>query len=117
MIDLKTYVIVLLFIAALSMSYIFRVIREQRRLFKYTIEDQTVRRFRHILFAISVVIVVMGCIPIAINLLTLFHDDINRPKEISLVSLIYSLGVHLQSLLLSYLLWQIYKLAKNSIDK
>lgn len=117
MIDLKTYVIMLLLIAAVGMFYIFRVIREQRRLFKFQVTDRDVRHFRYVLFAISLVIVVMGSIPIAINLLTLFGGVTGRPHTVSAVSLVYSLGVHIQSTLLSYLLWQIYKLAKNSIDE
>lgn len=116
MIDLKTYIIILLLIAGVGMYYILRVIREQRRLFKYRIEDKQIRHFRYVLFAISCVIVVMGLIPIAINILTLFGGLSGRPSNVSLPSLIYSLGVHIQSLLLSYLLWQLYKLAANSKD-
>lgn len=117
MIDLQTYVIILLCIAAIGMYYIFRVLREQRRLFKYKVKDRDVRHFRYVLFAISTVIVVMGAIPILINLYALFADSAGRPQRVSGLSLIYSLGVHIQSALLSYLLWQIYKLAKNSIDE
>ena len=117
MIDLQTYVIILLIIAAIGMSYIFRVLREQRRLFKFKVEDRDVRHFRYVLLAISIVIVVCGLIPIGINLYTLLVSTAGRPHTVSGLSLIYSLGVHIQSLLLSYLLWQIYKLAKNSIDE
>jgi hypothetical protein len=117
MIDLQSYIIVLLLIAAVGMTYIFRVIKEQRRLFKYTIEDKDVRHFRVVLFAISITIVLCGLIPIAINLFTLFINSAGRPTHVSFLSLVYSLSVHIQSLLLSYLLWQIYRLAKNSIDK
>lgn len=116
MIDLQTYIIILLSIAGVGMYYIFKVIREQRRLFKYIIRNTDIRKFRKVLFAISVVIVVCGLIPIAINLYTLFIDDAGRPDSVSPLSLIYSLGVHIQSLLLSYLLWQIYKLAAGATD-
>lgn len=117
MIDLRTYVIILLLIAGVGMYYIFRVIREQRRLFKYKIKDKQIRHFRYVLFAISMVIVIMGLIPIAINLLTLFGGVNGRPHQVSAISLVYSLGVHIQSLLLSYLLWQLYKLAAGATDK
>lgn len=117
MIDLQTYVIILLGIAAVGMYYILKVVREQRRLFKYKIQDKDVRHFRYVLFAISTVIIICGLIPIAINLYTLFVNSASRPHRVSGLSLIYSLGVHIQSLLLSYLLWQIYKLAKNSTDE
>ena len=117
MIELKTYIIILLIIAAIGMFYIFRVIKQQRRLFQYHIEDREVRQFRYTLFAISIVIVVMGLIPIAINLFTLFVDSGGRPRHVSWLSVVYSFGVHIQSLLLSYLLWRIYRLAANSNDK
>lgn len=99
------------------MHYIFKVIREQRRLFKYRIENRIIRRFRYTLFAISLVIVVTGLIPIGINLFTLLVGNAGRPHTVSFLSLIYSLEVHIQSLLLSYLLWQIYKLAAEASDK
>lgn len=117
MIELKTYIIVLLVIAAIGMYYIYRVLREQRRLFRYKIADKDVRHFRIVLFLIAIAIVVFGLIPIGINLYTLFINSAGRPSHVSILSLVYSLGVHLQSLFLSYLLWQIYRLAKNSIDE
>lgn len=116
MIDLQTYVIILLLIAGVGMYYIFRVLREQRRLFKYKIKDNEIRRIRRVLFAISIVIIVMGAIPIAINLYTLLVSSAGRPHVVSAISLVYSLGVHIQSLLLSYLLWQLYKLAASGTD-
>lgn len=99
------------------MFYILRVVREQRRLFKYKIENKTIRHFRYVLFYISLVIIVMGLIPIAINLYALLIDPAGRPARVSSISLVYSLGVHIQSLLLSYLLWQLYKLAAGSKDE
>lgn len=116
MIDLQTYVLILLAIAAVGMFYILRVFLKQKRLFKFRIEDRDVRHFRYVLFAISIVIIVCGLIPIGINIFTLLADESRRPDKVSLVSFVYSMGVHLQSLLLSYLLWQIYRLAGNSTD-
>lgn len=117
MIDLQTYVLILLAIAAIGMFYIFRVIKKQTKLFKTRIEDKQVRHFRYVLFAISIVIVVMGLIPIGINVYALISSGAGRPSQVSMLSFVYSMGVHIQSLLLSYLLWQIYKLAGNSTDE
>lgn len=115
MIKLIPYISILLVISAVAMSFIVRVLAQQLRLYKYSIQDKNVRHFRNMLFAISVTIIVMGSVPIAINLLTLFVET-GRPEKIRLVSLVYSLGVHLQTLLLSYLLWRIYRLANGDFN-
>lgn len=57
----------------------------------------------------------MGLIPIGVNVVTLFHET-GRPATVQPLSFIYSMTVHLQSLLLSYLLWRIYKLAGNNFN-
>lgn len=115
MIDLIPYILILLAISAEAMFFIVRVIAKQVSLFKYAITDKTVRHFRNTLFAISIVIIVMGLIPIAINVATLFVET-GRPSTVKPVSLVYSLAVHLQTLLLSCLLWRIYRLASENFN-
>jgi hypothetical protein len=97
------------------MYFIIKVIVKQLSLFKYPITDKTVRHFRNTLFAISLVIILMGLIPIGINLATLFIET-GRPSQVQPISLIYSLAVHLQTLLLSWLLWRIYRLASENFN-
>lgn len=118
MIGLIEYIFILLAISAVAMYFIFRVITRQVNLFKRPISEKDVKHFRYTLFAISLVIVIMGLIPIGINLITLVveiagNDNSGRPSTITAISFVYSMGVHIQSLLLSYLLWRIYKLANN----
>lgn len=115
MIELIPYILILLTISAVAMFFIVRVIARQVSLFKYPITDRHVRRFRNTLFAISLTIIIMGLIPIAINIFTLFRDT-GRPPTVQWLSFIYSLTVHLQSLLLSYLLWRIYRLASGNFN-
>lgn len=124
MISLQLYVFILLTISAVGMYFISGVLVKQVRLIRapFELNDQydedvkkILRRFRKILFALSLTIVIMGMIPVAINLITLFHDT-GRPRVISATSLVYSLGVHLQSLLLSYLVSRLYRLANNEKD-
>ncbi len=98
----------LLAISAVAMFFIVRVIAKQVSLFKYPIADKHVRRFRNTLFAISLTIIIMGLIPITINVISLF-THIGRPATVSFISLTYSIGVHFQTLLLSYL----YKVLQN----
>lgn len=115
MIDLIPYILTLLAISAVAMVFIVRVLVKQIRLFKYEVTDKTVKHFRSTLFAISLVIIIMGLIPIAINVLTLFVET-GRPHTVKPISLVYSLAVHLQTLLLSYLLWRIYRLASENFN-
>ncbi len=115
MIELLPYILMLLSISAVAMFFIVRVILKQLTLFKYPITDKTVRHFRNTLFAISMVIILMGLIPIGINIVTLFIEN-GRPSTVKPVSLVYSLAVHLQTLLLSWLLWRIYRLASENFN-
>lgn len=124
MISIELYVMTLLGISAVSMYFIFGVLFKQIRLLKAPFEkadeyDEATRkilvRFRYVLFIISLTIIVMGLIPVAINILTLLIDT-GRPKVVQPISLVYSLGVHLQGLLLSYLVSRLYRLASNEKD-
>lgn len=115
MIDLIPYIIILLSISAVAMFFIVRVLIKQIKLFKYKITDKDIRHFRNTLLAISLTIIIMGLIPIAINVYTLFNDT-NRPPTVSGISFVYSMGVHLQTLLLSWLLWRIYRLASENFN-
>lgn len=112
MLDLQTYVIILLTVAAVGMYFILRVIKKQINLFRIT-ESPKIQSFRKKLFALSLVIVLMGLIPIGINIASLINDGAGRPKQVPALSLVYSAGVHIQSLLLSYILWRIYRLSDD----
>lgn len=121
---IELYVTILLAISAVSMYFIIGVLIKQIRLLKAPFEqadqyDEATRkiliRFRHVLFIISLTIIIMGIVPIVINLLTLFIDT-GRPKTVQPISIVYSMGVHLQGLLLSYLVSRLYRLASNEKD-
>lgn len=118
MIALVPYIIILLAISAIAMIFMFRIINRQLSLFKRPISESDIKKFRHTLFAISLTIVIMGLIPIGINVITLLievggNGSSGIPNNVSPVSFVYSMGVHLQTLLLSYLLWRIYRLAND----
>lgn len=121
MISLQIYVLLLLAISAVSMYFIGGVVAKQIRLLRAPFAqadeyDEPTRkilvRFRYVLFIISLTIIFMGLIPIVINVITLLVDT-GRPDEVPTISLIYSLGVHLQGLFLSYLVSRLYQLARN----
>lgn len=115
MIDLTTYLLILLAISGLALYFVIRVILRQLQLFKSPLSDPDVRHFRRVLFALAIDIIVTALIPMAINVLSLFYDT-GRVDKVPPVSFIYSMNVHLGSLLLSYLLWRIYKIASDSFN-
>lgn len=124
MTSIEIYVLILLAMSAVSMYFIVGVLIKQLRLLKAPFEEaekydeatqKVLKRFRTILFVISLTIIVMGLIPVGINLLTLFIDT-GRPQEVRITSFIYSMGVHIQALLLSYLVSRLYKLASSEKD-
>lgn len=121
MITIQMYVLMLLAISAVSMYLIIGVIIKQIRLMRAPFEmedeydDQTrkvLTHFRNVLFVISLTIIIMGLIPITINILTLLIDT-GRPHTVKPISYVYSGSVHIQALMLSYLVSRLYRLASN----
>jgi hypothetical protein len=115
MIDLIPYILILLTISALAMYFIVRVLIQQVRLYKYPISDRNVSHFRNVLLFISITIIIMGMIPIVINTLILLNID-DAALAVPPSRFVYSVGVQLQTLFLSYLLWRIYRLAKGDFN-
>lgn len=124
MITTELYVLILLAISAVSMYFITGVLIKQIRLLKapFVLGEQydeatkkILVRFRLVLFIISLTIIVMGLIPIGINILTLLTET-GRPATVRPVSFVYSLGVHLQGLFLAYLVSRLYQLASSEKD-
>ena len=121
MINLTTYVLILLAMSAVSMYFIIGVLVKQIRLLRAPFEqadlyDEKTRKilvhFRYVLFIISLTILIMGLIPVTINILTLFVET-GRPVHIKPISILYSFSVHAQALMLSYLVSRLYRLASN----
>lgn len=124
MISLTTYVLGLLAISAVSMYFIIGVLVKQLRLLKAPFEqadryDEATRKilvhFRYVLFIISLTIIIMGLIPVTINIITLFFDT-GRTVTVKPISVVYSFTVHFQALMLSYLVSRLYRLASNQKD-
>lgn len=120
-ISIELYVYILLALSAISLRYIIPVLIRQVRLLRAPFEeaekyDEATRKllvhFRHVLFALSLAIFSFGMIPITINILTLFVDT-GRPATVKPISFIYTMSVHLQALMLSYLVSRLYRLASN----
>jgi hypothetical protein len=121
MIDLTTYVLILLAISAVSMYFIVGVLVKQVKLLRAPFQqaelyDEKTRKllvhFRYVLFIISLTIIIMGLVPVGINIITLFIDT-GRPPTVKPISFVYSFTVHFQALMLSYLVSRLYRLASN----
>lgn len=124
-ISIETYVYVLLAISAVSMYFIIGVLIKQIRLLRAPFpnaeeyDEHTLKiltRFRFVLFIISLTIIIMGLVPVSINLLTLLVDT-GRPAVVKPISFVYSLTVHLQALMLSYLVSRLYALSSSEKER
>lgn len=111
-IDIQIYAGILLVLRIVSMTFMSMVIAKQVSLFKFSVPKK-IRRFRVVLFALAIAILIGNFIPAGINTLTILDVQTGRPAEVHLVSTIYTLNASLVALLSSYLIWRLYRLAAN----
>ena len=110
-ISIQTLALILLLGRAISVTFITLVLRKQWRLLKLPV-DKEVRTFRKVLFAISIIILVMNFVPIVIDTLTLFVDT-GRPASVKTISVAYALSNSFTCALLSMFVWILYKIAED----
>lgn len=103
--------------------FIFFVLKRQYSLFKLPIKDEgkldgkAIRHFRAVLFGLALIVFIGNIVPFGIDLLTILNDDfIGRPGTVRVVSFIYTLSASLTSLISSYLIWRLYRLAADEKD-
>ena len=115
MINSIPYTLILLGLSALAMVLIVKVLVRQIQLFKQPLSDKRVSHFRNVLFTISLVIIAAGIVLMTINVFTLF-TPLAPNLTLSPSYVIYSLAQDVQTLLLAYLLWKIYRLASDDFN-
>jgi hypothetical protein len=109
---IKMYAFTMLVAHVGSMVFIFLVLRRQWALMKQPIPP-AVRRFRVVLFMLSMAIFVGNIVPLAIDLATLFVET-SRPPVVKPLSLAYAYSNALILLVSSYLIWTLYRLAADT---
>lgn len=97
-----------------SMTFIVLVLLKQWRLLQTPIEPY-IQRFRKVLFALSVAILLGNLVPIFIDTLTLFVET-QRPASVKGISIAYAFSNAITSFISSYLIWTLYRLASETAD-
>lgn len=114
MLSIKELAIALLFGHVASMVFISFVIKRQIGLFKMPTVVK-LKRFRRVLFYISLGIFAGNLVPITIDTLTLFVD-LGRPGHLRAVSIAYAMSNAITQFLSAYLVWKLYQLAADTQD-
>lgn len=103
----------LLIFRVVSDILIAQVIRRQWRLLKlpvpeaYREDEKSIKKFRKILFLLSIAIFIGNAIPIVIDALTLFVET-GRPAELRAVSVAYAFSNATTALISATLVWLLY---------
>lgn len=98
-----------------STIYISGVLRKQYSLLRLPIHP-ALRRFRHVLFILSLLILLGNVLPIIIDGLTLVVNNTGRPSHVRLISILYALSNAVVQFVSAYLIHTLYRLAANDSD-
>jgi hypothetical protein len=112
MIPIQIIAAILLLARLASDFYMARVLRKQWKLLKLPIEPE-IKRFRKVLFILSIVIFVGNFIPIIIDSITLLYGNPGRPAAVRPISLMYAVSNASVAFFSAYLIHLLYKLADN----
>lgn len=122
MISITLYAAILLLVRIVSMTFITLVLKRQWALLKLPIKNaeqynvKALKHFRIVLFTIVLVIFIGNLVPAIIDIATILQANTGRPDTVNPVSLIYTLTASVTSLISSYLIWRLYRLAADEKD-
>lgn len=120
--DIQTIALILLIARVVSVAFIITVLLRQARLFGKQIDfsvvpfltklqRKSVYRIRTVLFTLSVIILLGNLVPIVIDYITLFNNDLGRPANVKLISIAYAFSNALTAMFSAIMIWTLYKLA------
>lgn len=123
-ISIETLALILMLAHLAAAIFMARVLHRQWGLFKIpydtSIEPKLVKelkRFRAILFSLSVIVFAGNIIPILIDGVTFFyHNPLDRNPTVPVISLAYAVSNALTALISAYLIFTLYRIAKGSND-
>ncbi len=104
---------ILLVFHVVSTILIALVIKRQWKLFRvpipkeYSSDASSIRKFRKLLFFLSIAILIGNIIPIVIDVLTLFIET-GRPANLRIISIFYSVSNATTALISATLVWLLY---------
>lgn len=120
--DIQTIALFLLIARVISVVFIVTVLIKQARLFGKTIDfnavpyltklqRKSVYRIRTVLFVLSLIILAGNLVPIIIDYITLFNNDLGRPTSVRAISIAYAFSNALTAMFSAIMIWTLYKLA------
>lgn len=125
MISLQIIAAFLLLARVGSDIYIGIVLKKQWRLLRSPIKNaaqypltymKKLRRFRMVLFTLSIVIFFSNVVPIVIDLITVIGIDQGRPNALRTISIMYATSNALGAFFSAYLINTLYRLAAQEDD-
>lgn len=122
MISIQIIAVFLLIARLISVAFIAVVLRLQWRLFKSDIdfslvpnlssfEKKRVYLARKVLFALAVAVFLGNMVPIIIDTITIFNDDLGRPDSLQAISVAYAASNALTAMFSAILVWALYRIA------
>lgn len=102
------YALLLLVFRFVSMTLIIDVIKKQRQLHKRPIKSQKAATLREEMYRLALVAMGVNVVPIAVDLLTIMNIT-TRPDIINPVSVVYMFSYAFGTLILTFIIWRMYK--------
>ena len=102
------YALLLLVFRFVSMTLIIDVIKKQRQLRKRPIKSQKAAKLREEMYRLALVAMSVNVVPIAVDLLTIINIT-TRPDIINPVSVVYMFSYAFGTLVLTFIIWRMYK--------
>jgi cytochrome b561 len=122
MISIQLIAVFLLIARLVSVSFILIVLRLQWRLFGTKIdfglvpnltsfEKKQVYLARKVLFILAVAVFLGNMVPIVIDSITIFNDNLGRPSQLQAISVAYATSNALTAMCSAILVWALYRIA------
>lgn len=102
------YALLLLIFRFISMALIIDVIKKQRQLRKRPIKSKKAATLREDMYRLALVAMGVNVVPIAVDLLTIINVT-TRPDIINPVSVVYMFSYAFGTLILTFIIWRMYK--------
>lgn len=120
--DIQTIALYLLLARLISVAFIVTVLVKQAKLFGKEIDfslvpnltklqRKSVYRIRTVSFFLSLIILAGNLVPIIIDYITLFNNDLGRPQSVRAISIAYAFLNALTAMFSAIMIWTLYKLA------
>lgn len=101
-------------VEVIASIFIFLVLVRQIKLFKHHVQEDLIW-YRRILFIMSITIFVGSLLPMLIDLFTVFSLVRRTTDHVNLIGVVYFIANTLKSLLLSSLIWVLYRMAARTL--